>query len=90
MPRLVVTYHLNTHLLGNMSTENKINSMQVELSKLVIVATKQEEAISNLVNGHSDHEKRLRWLERVIGYGLGGLGAAKFIWDLIAPYLKHP
>ena len=32
----------------------------------------------------SDHEKRLRFVERVVGYGLGALGAFKLLYDMIA------
>lgn len=31
----------------------------------------------------ADHEKRIRLLERIAGYGLGALGFAKLMWDAL-------
>jgi hypothetical protein len=33
----------------------------------------------------SDHEKRVRWLEKAVFYALGGAFVAKFVWDF---YMK--
>ncbi len=31
----------------------------------------------------ADHEKRIRLLERIAGYGIGALGFAKLLWDIL-------
>lgn len=43
---------------------------------LVNQLIKQLEMITN------DHESRIRFLERVIGYGIGALGVLKFVMDV--------
>lgn len=30
----------------------------------------------------TDHEKRVRWLEKVAFYGIGALMIVKFLWDI--------
>jgi hypothetical protein len=30
----------------------------------------------------SDHEKRVRWLEKIAFYAIAGLLVAKFLWDI--------
>lgn len=40
--------------------------------------TKQEIIIENLTSIMKDHESRIRFIERVVGYGLGALGLIEF------------
>jgi hypothetical protein len=38
-------------------------------------------AVQSLERLTSDHEVRLRFLERVIGFGIGALAVLKLLWD---------
>jgi hypothetical protein len=40
-------------------------------------------ALLRLAESSSDHEKRIRILERFIMYGVGALAMAKFIFDMV-------
>lgn len=43
---------------------------------------KHEEILKRHDGMLSDHEKRVRWLEKVAFYGIAGLCIGKFLWDL--------
>ncbi len=58
-------------------------SIQKELQLLTNLSVQNTESIKYLKEFTSDHEKRIRFLERVIGYGIGILGAIKFLADVI-------
>lgn len=53
-----------------------------EWDTLLEVRTKQAELLKALERVTNDHEKRIRFIERVLGYGLGALGALKFLVDV--------
>jgi hypothetical protein len=50
-----------------------------DYSKLIEVFAAQKEISAQLKRITDDHEKRLRFIERVIGYGLGVIGVFKFL-----------
>lgn len=50
--------------------------MQAE--EITEMLTKQETIIENLTSIMKDHESRLRFIERVVGYGLGAVGLVEF------------
>lgn len=63
---------------------------ELQLSELIrgqIEATsrlidRQERFLDQVIKVTDDHEKRLRFLERVIGYGFGFAGALAILWRL--------
>jgi hypothetical protein len=42
-----------------------------------------QQVCTHLESITDDHERRLRTIERILGYGLGALGAAKLVYDLV-------
>lgn len=54
-----------------------------EYATLIEVRAQQAEMLTTLKEITSDHEKRIRLLERIMGYGVGALGAAKLVLDLL-------
>lgn len=44
----------------------------------------QSALLEQLKAAYNDHEVRLRWIERVLGYGLGAIGTFKLLWDTFA------
>jgi hypothetical protein len=46
--------------------------------------------IKGIIKVADDHEKRIRFLERIINYGIGVAAVLKFVSDLVGPILtKH-
>lgn len=54
-----------------------------ELSRLNELNARQTTILERLDKLMEDHEKRIRAIERVLGYGLGALGFAKIVWDVL-------
>ena len=59
------------------------DTLTKELSRLSELGARQTTILESLKEMTSDHERRIRQIERVIGYGLGALGFAKIVWDLL-------
>jgi hypothetical protein len=41
----------------------------------------QDQILLNHEKQLSDHETRLRWIERVVGYGIGGIAVVKWLYE---------
>lgn len=54
-----------------------------ELSRLNELNARQTTILERLDKLLEDHEKRIRQIERVIAWGLGALGFAKILWDVL-------
>lgn len=52
-----------------------------EWEALIEIRAQQGALLSSLKEITSDHEKRLRNLERIVGYGVGALALIKFALD---------
>ena len=58
-----------------MSTDH----IERDVAELLKATTRQELILEQLTKITSDHETRLRWMERTIGYGLGATAVIYFI-----------
>ncbi len=53
-----------------------------EWDTLLEVRAQQAVLLKALERVTNDHEKRIRFLERIIGYGIGAIGVVKFLVDV--------
>lgn len=53
-----------------------------ELARLNELNARQTTILERLDKLVEDHEKRIRQVERIIGYGIGALGLLKMVWDV--------
>jgi len=51
--------------------------------------TRSTEMLETLTKITDDHERRIRFIEKTISYGIGALGALKLAWDAISPLLHR-
>lgn len=58
----------------------------MDQTEQIEINTKLETIIDNLSHIAKDHEGRIRFLERVVGFGLGAIGLVQYI---VTTFYKH-